>query len=84
MVLLGWISLGFFTGITYHLFAADGTKPVGRLLVAIAGAVLGGLILGYISGAILPDWALFTTLLPAIAGAMAALFAHRAVARGQG
>ena len=87
-LLLSWISLGLFTGIGFHVWAGDGMQATGRVFVAIAGAVVGGLALGFAASHVLPDHAFFTSLLPAVVGAIVALFVYRIViasgSRGEG
>jgi uncharacterized membrane protein YeaQ/YmgE (transglycosylase-associated protein family) len=78
-LLLSWISLGLFTGIGFHLWASDGMHATGRVLVAIVGAVVGGLALGFAASSFLPDHAFFTSLLPAVVGAIVALSVYRIV-----
>jgi uncharacterized membrane protein YeaQ/YmgE (transglycosylase-associated protein family) len=84
IVLISWISLGFFTGIGFHFLYGDGMKATGKVLVAIVGAVGGGVVLGFVASRVLPAVTFFTSVIPAILGAVLALYAYRIAASRQG
>ena len=77
MLLLSWVSLGFFTGLIANQVLSNSAGAVTNISIAVIGAVGGGWLLGQAAGNILPDWTLFTSILPAIVGAAIALYAYQ-------
>jgi uncharacterized membrane protein YeaQ/YmgE (transglycosylase-associated protein family) len=87
MGIIGWILLGLFAGIVAKMLL-PGDDPGGIIIttiVGIVGAVLGGLVaraLGF--GDPIDEFFDISTWLAAIIGAIALLFAYRAVAGRSG
>jgi uncharacterized membrane protein YeaQ/YmgE (transglycosylase-associated protein family) len=76
---LSWLSLGVFTGLIWNQLYGDRASIVPNISAAATGAVGLGLLLRLTAGGILPDWAIVTSFLPAIAGAVIALLIFRAL-----
>ena len=76
---MSWMSVGFFTGMGFHVLAGDGSGAAGRVLVGVIGGVLGGLTLGYAASLYVSDSGVFTALMPALIGAALALYVYKLV-----